>query len=258
MEQQSNTKYSFMPILPDAIGSNKSKKSDAYLFLRSLPKFSYISEEDLNTLAVSSRFETFESGKYISNEGDERNTFGFILQSGCIAMSKHSSNGKELIVELLQAGDSFGLLLNLAKDRLPIQLSARSIQKSRILWISLSDFSLVLHSNPLIFQQIVSHLLLCLFSSYNISRGLAHDHVEVRIASVLISLAYKFDNIPRESKNPIIYFTRQQLADLTGTTPETAIRVTRAMQKEGLIDISRPGIIKILKMERLKEISDCL
>jgi CRP-like cAMP-binding protein len=257
MEQQSNTKYSFMPLHTDTIDSNETKKSEAYLFLKSLIEFSKISEEDINKLAASSRFETIESGKYITIEGDERNTFGFILQSGCIAMSKNSSNGKDLIVELLQAGDSFGLLLNLAKDRLPIQLSARSIQKSRILWVPLTDFSIVLRSNPIIFKEIVAHLLLCLFSSYNISRGLAHDHVEVRIASILLSLAYKFDNIPRESKIPIIHFTRQQLADLTGTTPETAIRVTRAMQKDGLIDISRPGIIKILKMGKLKDISEC-
>jgi CRP-like cAMP-binding protein len=53
-----------------------------------------------------------------------------------------------------------------------------------------------------------------------------------------------------------IDITRQQIADLTGTTPETAIRVTRALQSRGLIEMSQPGIIKVLNPEALQALAD--
>jgi CRP-like cAMP-binding protein len=108
----------------------------------------------------------------------------------------------------------------------------------------------------MIFKEIITHLIICLQSSYNLSRGLAHDRVDVRIAATLTSLALKFSRPLGPNKLPTINFTRQQLADLTGTTSETAIRVTRAMQRNGLIDIKRPGIIKILDLVALQELSD--
>ena len=100
----------------------------------------------------------------------------------------------------------------------------------------------------------VAHLILCLQSSYSLSRGLAHDRVEVRIASVLSSLALKFAKSSPADGSYTIKFTRHVLADITGTTTETAIRVTRAMQRAGLIDIKLPGVIRILNQKALSEI----
>ena len=109
---------------------------------------------------------------------------------------------------------------------------------------------------PRLYGEIVAHLLECLQSAYSISRGLAHDHVEVRIAAILSNLAIKISKTTVLGTILPIDITRQQLADLAGTTPETAIRVTRAMQRKGLILMNRPGNIEILKLESLKEIAD--
>lgn len=227
---------------------------DAYKFLRSLSEFSQLPENDLRTLANASRFATLDSGQYITIEGEEESSYGFIVVSGCLAMLKSSINGKELTVELLHSGDIFGLLVMLAADRLPAQLSARSLQKSTVLWVPINHFTHMLKTHPILFKEFVAHLLLCLQSSYRLSRGLAHDRVEVRIAAILSSSALKFRKSPGSEAAATFNFTRQQLADLTGTTPETAIRVTRAMQRDGFIDIKRPGVIRILNLNALQEL----
>ncbi len=225
--------------------------SDVLLFLQSLPEFADISPSELNTLAQSSRFSDFESGEFIANEGEEEGLNGFIVVSGRVAMLKHSTSGKELIVELLQTGDIFGLLLTLAADKLAYQLSARALGRTKVLWLSINSFVNLIKGQPLLSKAIVAHLLLCLQSSYRLSRGLAHDRVDVRIAAVLSSLALKFSRSTTTDRPYTLDFTRQQLADLTGTTSETAIRVTRAMQHDGLIDIKRPGVIRIVNLEAL-------
>jgi CRP-like cAMP-binding protein len=50
--------------------------------------------------------------------------------------------------------------------------------------------------------------------------------------------------------------TRKELADLTGTTPETAIRVTKNLEREGLLDLTKPGVIKILSLDQLKNVTE--
>ena len=42
-------------------------------------------------------------------------------------------------------------------------------------------------------------------------------------------------------------------AATAGTTPETAIRVTKNLEREGLLDLTKPGVIKILSLQQLKE-----
>jgi CRP-like cAMP-binding protein len=136
-----------------------------------------------------------------------------------------------------------------------LHLSARAQSNCKLLWLPIKNFRATLDSHPDLYPEIIAYLLLCLHSSYRISRGLAHDRVEIRIASVLITLALKFARITRKDEY-IIDITRQQLADLTGTTSETAIRVTRAMLKSEWIDIKKPGVIQVTNLDELQILID--
>jgi CRP/FNR family transcriptional regulator len=257
-ESADNSNYSQMNQNSEPIENarSSSKSVDIVRFLSSLKEFKQIPSSDLESLAYSSKFSSIDAGEYISIEGDQEGLYGFIIVTGCIAMVKNSVSGKELIVELLQAYDVFGLLLTLAAEKFPYQLSARCLQRTTVLWVPIQLLNNLLKLHPILFKEFTAHLLICLQSSYRISRGLAHDLVEVRIAAVLGALVSKF-NVPSIAKKfPTIRFTRKQIADLTGTTPETAIRVTRAMQRDGLIDIKRPGIIGILNLAGLLSLAE--
>lgn len=236
--------------------ADSGQNKNAYAILRALNEFSLVPDSEIKQLAGFCRLAAIDAGQFITIEGEEESLNGFIVTSGRFAMLKTSPSGKELIVELLQTGDCFGLLLALAAEKLPSQLSARAIQDSKVLWMPIRHFLQLLKDRPILFKDLSAHLVLCLQSSYRLSRGLAHDRVEVRIAAVLSSLALKFANQAPPDKPLTIAFTRQQLADLTGTTPETAIRVTRAMQRDGIIDISRPGIIRIVNLDALGELAE--
>jgi CRP/FNR family transcriptional regulator len=51
-----------------------------------------------------------------------------------------------------------------------------------------------------------------------------------------------------------VHLSRQEIADLVGTTIETAIRVMSRWQKEGLVETERDGFL-IRKIEALREIA---
>ena len=138
----------------------------------------------------------------------------------------------------------------------PSQLSARAQSKSIVLWVPILELTYVLNAHPEIYKNVVAHLFRCLQSSYRISRGLAHDQVDVRIATVLVSLSLKFSRPLPALQDNTIDITRQQLADLTGTTPETANRVTRQMQRDGLIYLNPPGVIRVLDFVALQTLAN--
>ncbi len=239
----------------------KSEESEAYRFLSSLDLFSKLPEEERRLLAADCHFQSFEAGAYLSHEGEDSSSRGFIVVRGRIALLKTSMNGKEFVVELLSPGDLIGLALTLAPNPLDEQLSARAQTPTKVLWVPKKSFVAALDHHTDIFRDLIGVLVEHLQSSFRLSRGLAHDRVEVRIATVLSILALKFARIPTSLQNGLnnrhtIDITRQQIADLTGTTVESAIRATRAMQRSGLIDISEPGVVRILKLQELEAIED--
>lgn len=247
------------PIFEDKMRKGKpikAKNISAYDFLSHIISFSKLPEKELKNLADYCRFETFDSGQYVAHEGDDKNTYGFIVVTGRLAMTKSSINGKELVVELLAPGAIFELILRFSAEPPSEELSARAQLKSKILWVPTKKLASILDSYPNIYKIFIVELIASLQSSYSFSRGLAHDLVQVRIATVLSNLAVKFTRIPPALQEGTIDITRQQLADLTGTTSETAIRVTGAMQRAGLIDIKRPGILHVLNQIDLQKLSE--
>ncbi len=226
-------------------------KEGAFQFLRKISPFDQLPKGSIENFAECCRPAVIDAGSYITLEGGPEPK-GFIVASGRLAVLKNSKSGRELVVELLSAGDIFGLLV--ALERLPAQLSIRAQARSDVLWIPASPLTALLAAHTEIYNYFLMHLLRCLQSSYRLARGLAHDRVDVRIAAVLSSLSVKYPRIPQSDHECIIDITRQQIAELTGTTSETAIRVTRAFHKKKLINTSRPGMIIILDSEGLLEI----
>jgi len=76
---------------------------------------------------------------------------------------------------------------------------------------------------------------------------LAVERVEQRLANALLMLFARV--------GPSLHFTRQELADMTGTTVETAIRVISRLQKSGVVRTTR-GRITIVDLEKLRLLSE--
>jgi CRP/FNR family transcriptional regulator len=74
-------------------------------------------------------------------------------------------------------------------------------------------------------------------------KDLAGERVEQRLARTLLMLSAKL--------GPTLPFTRQELADMAGTTTETAIRITSQLKERRIIHSGR-GKITILDVDKLR------
>ena len=83
----------------------------------------------------------------------------------------------------------------------------------------------------------------------------AQKSVESRVSMSLLSLAMKERSVSDPNILPVLKVTRSILASLSLTTVESAIRVTRKWESQGLLDLRSPGRIRILDQKALEDIS---
>lgn len=216
-------------------------QSDLKTFCRRQLPFSGLTEEALTALLAASRQRAIPAKEYVFLEGTAGDA-GYLILSGRIAMVKTSPNGREMIMELLPAGEFFGIVA-LIDDR-PYPLTARAQSDIEVLAIPRSAIAPLAETNPGLLQGFLSVVSQRLLTAHNIARSLAHDKVEVRIAAALLALLGKDVNS--------VDIGRQELADLTGTTIESASRTCKVWERDGVLDLSAQGVVRILDRESLQ------
>ncbi len=129
----------------------------------------------------------------------------------------------------------------------PYPASAQTVAETKVAGIRREDFLSFLANHPQVALRIINVLAGRLRDAQGRLRDLAGERVEQRLASVLLMLSAKLSlTLP---------FTRQEIADMTGTTIETAIRVMSRLKSRGIIRSVRGKVI-ILDEEKLRLLSE--
>jgi len=236
-------------------------------FLSKLPLFQVLPAPIIKSFAERSTIREFAAGEFLIFEGD-KSEFAFVPSAGRICVMKTSAEGKELILSLIAPGDVAGFLFVL--EPFSGELAVRAQVASRVLLLPAKIFKDAMLKSVELANKVTEKLAESLMLSHKLSSSLAHSRVEDRITNTLIALLPEFGKSTVErtpgpgAKQPTepskgksigyrIYITRRELADLTGTTPETAIRVTKNLERAGVLNLSRPGVIEILDINQLSK-----
>ena len=206
--------------------------------------FSVLSSDELMVLADLSIGRNLEADEFIFREDDDPERF-YVIAEGSIKVIKHSSLGKEFIIAFFGPGEMFGEVA--VFENKPYPASAQAVVRTRVLGIRRDDFLAFLSEQPQVALKIINILGGRLRDAQSRLRDLAGERVEQRIAGVLVMLSSKLgDKLP---------FTRQEIADMVGTTTETAIRVISHLKSRGIVSSARGKVI-ILNAEKLRLLSE--
>ena len=206
--------------------------------------FSALSEAELIGLAELVVERNFMPGDFIFWEGDAPEWF-YIVAAGRVKVLKHSSSGKEFIITFFSTGEIFGEVA--VFEGKPYPASAQAMGETRVLGIKGDDFLAFLAQRPQVALRIISVLGGRLRDAQGRLKDLAGERVEQRLARTLMMLSAKLgETLP---------FTRQEIADMAGTTTETAIRFMSRLKDEGIIRSIRGKVI-ILDEIKLKLLSE--
>ena len=206
--------------------------------------FSSLNNDELAELSKLATERSFRPDEFIFWEGDDPDYF-YIVVEGRVKVVKYSSSGKEFIIAFFGPGEMFGEVA--VFESKPYPASAQAAADTKILRIKKEDFLSFLSTRPQVALSIINVLGGRLRDAQRRLKDLAGERVEQRLAQTLLMLFSKL--------GPTLPFTRQEIADMAGTTTETAIRLTSQLKDRGIIRSVRGKII-ILDETKLKLLSE--
>jgi CRP-like cAMP-binding protein len=206
--------------------------------------FSGLHDGDLNALSKLAVSLSFKAGEFLFWEGDAPAHF-YVVSSGRVKVLKHSSLGKEFVVAFFGPGEVFGEVA--VFEGRPYPATAQAVSDTQLLGIGKDRFLAFLSGHPDVSLRIINMLGGRLRDAQNRLNALAGERAEQRVAKTLLMLSSKLgQSLP---------FTRQEIADMSGTTIETTIRVMSRMKSGGIIRSHR-GNTDILDQPRLRLLSE--
>jgi len=216
-------------------------KGDAKVnLLWKIPMFSFMDREALDRLYALAEPRSFGKGEYIFMECDPPREL-YIVTRGEVKMLKQTESGREMIVELAYPGDIFGE--EAVFDGKPYPLTAQCLEDCELLVVSRSDFFDFLRENPDLALEFITEFARRLRLAQDTIRALAAERVEWRVGRVLNLLAARVGQKGPDGVSINLPITRQDIADMAGTTVETTIRVISHLKKLGICDTSKGKIV---------------
>lgn len=211
-----------------------------------LEQFIYDARKILNMkdLCKDKKIKTVKKKGEVFAEGDVPLNLYFI-KSGSIKVFKSHPDGKELITSIYNSNEFFGFESILENSN--YNESAVALQDSELVVIPKYDFELMLQIHPDVSKGFVSLLCKKVAEKEKQLLNLAYNSVRQRTAEALLKVQ------PIKDSKEYIQISREDLAKMVGTAPESVIRVLSEFKEEKLIEIEG-GKIKIHHPQKLEKV----
>jgi len=174
-------------------------------------------------------------------EGDTESSL-YYLQYGMLKVIKTSQDGREQVLRLIQAGETFNEVGVLAKRKNPA--TAVALEESGVWLIPRSAIEEVLLAHPQMALQIIENMADKFVDLISLAADLSLKSVKARFATLMLEQA-KDGVIERRS-----WATQSEMAARLGTVPDVLSRIIRELTKAEIIEMDKKQI-RILDKDSL-------
>ena len=213
--------------------------------LRSIPLFARVADSDLEQIASHVIERRYPRNTTIVEEGLPGD-YMYIIREGRVKVTKLSEDGREKILEFLDAGSFVGEMALL--ERAPRSASVKTLAPVRMLALSRNDFLSLIRRSPDLGLAVIEVLCSRLRTQNDQSSALSFQRVKDRTKGLLQRLA-KNEHADGTRSTPTL--THQQIADMIGTSRETVTRVVKELKQDGWLD--QEGKHYLLKAQEAHE-----
>jgi CRP-like cAMP-binding protein len=185
------------------------------------------------------------------NAGDPADALTLIVK-GRVKIVRHGGGG-DVILEIFGTGEPVGAVA--VYNRMAYPASALALEPSTLLLVPARDYFALLERHPELSRSLISELTrlyMSLSRKLEESRG---QRVEARIAQLFLSLAERMGREGDDGTVIPMALSRQEVAEMVGTTVESSIRVLSRWGREGVLVTGR-GRFVIPALEPLRAIAE--
>jgi len=207
-----------------------------------------LSEDQQRELLVAGSPRSLKPRDVLGAQGEPAESIA-LVQVGHLKLGQVNTDGVETLIRFIGPGDCYGAIALSPSARFPV--SAVAVQPSRVLvWPRMSIVGLA-ERIPQIRLNLFAEVTRRMGGVLSAAQDLAAERAPVRIARALLRVAeHGGEHTPQGIRiaHPI---TRQEIADLTGTTLFTVSRQMSKWESDGLLRSGR-GAVTIVDPEGLE------
>lgn len=211
-------------------------------YLAKIPLFHDLSPEEIDTIGGLARVRNYKKNMIIFMEGEPGEALYFVI-SGKVKISKTTEDGREQILHLLQHGDVFAEVVLI--DGGPYPATAEVIETAQIGMLMNKEVENLVRSNADIAIKLLKIMSKRLRLAQRQVRDLALKDTYGRLAGMLLMLGKEHGTETDEGVRIELPLSRQELANLIGTTRETVTRILGDFKKYKCIELEKQAIILI-------------
>ena len=203
-------------------------RKDVLDSLRAIPLFRRVSESDLEELAVHLIERRFPKNSTVVEEGLPGD-YMYVIREGRAKVTKASEDGREKIMNFLEAGAFFGDMALLGDEMR--SASVKTLEESLLLALSRRDFIDLLRQSPDLALAVIEELANRLRETNEQARSLSFQGVEERTRNLFERISRPESSAGDQLMTPAL--THQQIADMVGTSRETVTRAIKQLKESG-------------------------
>ena len=224
------------PLTTERLKSRTCTLSRRLDVLRRTPFFANLPADAIPQISGFFRDKGFATGQTIYTAGDPAVSL-YVVATGRVKLARTTEAGKTVVLGVIGPGEFFGSLSALGDRLYPDSAVAHT--PCCVLAVTGADFQAILRRYPQVANATLEIVAARLASMHELVEQLGAHPAEQRIASILLALAGK---LGEQRGNAILIqmpLSRQDLAEMTGITRETASRILIQFRRSGLIRSGR-------------------
>ncbi len=214
--------------------------AECFWYMKNCNLFDQVAPEDIAWLERQSRMRKLKRGEpiYLPSQSPD----GVILvASGRVKICHSTPEGKQAIIDFVDAGEVFGELALL--DSQQRDEYAEAAEKSALIMIPKRELQALVRKYPRIVISVTKLIGLRRQKIERRLRNLLFRSNRERVVHLLIELAEKYGEACEDGVVLKIRLSHQEMASVIGSTRETVTVILGQLQNENLVTIARRRIV---------------
>ncbi len=208
---------------------------------RSRSEWCVLNEDDVQTLNDAKSTSSYQTGQLVFNQGDPIDGV-YCIVSGLVAIRKADEHGNSALVRLRNPGETIGYRDFFSGDT--HTTSAEILEPTQLCYVDRRAVRSLLDRNPGLGLSFLKHLSEDLGRAEDTILQSAALTTRTRFAHLLLTLKDRYATVEDDGTMKMrLPLSRQDIADILGTRPETIARVIHVMEKDGVATFSGRTVV---------------
>jgi CRP-like cAMP-binding protein len=210
--------------------------------VRSLALFDRMSDEDLDRLLAHAMSRRVVQGDAVFEQGQQAANF-FLLLHGRLKVTQVTEDGQQIIVRVVHPGDLFGFAKALQRSDYPG--TAKAAAESVVLSWPTDLWPQFVEQNPRLAVSAMQTIGQRLEEAHTRIREMSTQEVERRVAHAVLRLSQQAGRQEEHGIRIDFPITKQDIAEMTGTTLHTVSRILTSWEERGLVEGGRQKLLVV-------------